>query len=56
MPQKDFEVMGHVVLQRILVGVLGVASSMLTLQILRSGQPLVITWVVVPTAQDPMPK
>ena len=28
----------------------------LTLQILRSGQPLVITWVVVPTAQDPMPK
>ncbi len=29
MPQKDFEVMGHVVLQRILVGVLGVASSML---------------------------
>ena len=28
----------------------------LTLQILRSGQPLVINWVIVPTAQNPMSK
>ena len=28
----------------------------LTLQIIRSGQPLVINWVIVPTTQDPFPK
>ena len=28
----------------------------LTLQIVRSGQPLIINWVVVATAQDPFPK